>query len=70
MGIQDLNTLIPSNSDVILTAALRVTERGQIVVIGSIHHDLTRDRPLHLDDHSHAGPIHVFLLTPTGSPMY
>ena len=64
-GVQDLNVLIPSRRDVVLAAALHINERGQIVAIGSSHHDSTRERFTHPDDHLHAGPIHVFLLTPT-----
>jgi len=68
-GVQDLNSLVASNLDIVLVAAVGINERNQIVAIGSLHHDLTRDRQMHLDDESHAGPLHVFLLTSGSTPQ-
>jgi len=67
-GIQDLNSLIPSTHDVLLAQALHINNSGQILVVGSIHHDLTHDREAHMDDDTHAGPLHLFLLTPVRLP--
>lgn len=63
-GVQDLNSLIPPTHDVLLTQALHVNSRGQILAVGSFHHDVTHDREADLEDEMHAGPLHVFLLTP------
>lgn len=63
-GMQDLNSLIPPTRDVLLAQALHINNNGQILAVGSVHHDLTHDREAHLDDETHAGPLHVFLLTP------
>lgn len=66
-GTQDLNLLIPPTHDVLLAQALHINNSGQILAVGSLHHDLTHDREAHLDDATHAGPLHVFLLTPVKS---
>lgn len=63
-GMQDLNSLIPVTQDVLLAQAVHINNRGQILALGSIHHDLTRDREADLEDEMHAGPVHVFLITP------
>jgi probable HAF family extracellular repeat protein len=67
-GLQDINSLIPPTHDVLLVQGVHINNRGQILAVGSVHHDLTHDRPANLDDESHAGPLHVFLLTPVNSP--
>ena len=67
-GLQDINSLIAPTHDVLLAQGLHINNRGQILAVGSLHHDLTHDREAHLDDGSHAGPLHVFLLTPLNSP--
>jgi probable HAF family extracellular repeat protein len=61
-GIQDLNKLIPTSSDLVLTAAQSINDRGQIIAIGVPKHDQTRDRMVDMDDENHAGPSHVYLL--------
>lgn len=66
-GLQDINSLIPATHDVLLVQGLDINNRGQILAVGSIHHDPTHDRPADLDDGSHAGPLHLFLLTPVSS---
>ena len=63
-GMQDLNSLIPPTHDVLLVQALHINNRGQILVVGSFHHDSTHDREADLEDEAHAGPVHVFLMTP------
>jgi hypothetical protein len=61
--MQDLNTLIPANLNVVLTSAMGINDAGQIVTIGAVTADVSN--PLETDDtHRHAGPIHAFLLTP------
>jgi probable HAF family extracellular repeat protein len=62
-GIKDLNTLIPANSGFILTSAIAINNAGWILALGAVTID--KSGPLQLDDtHSHAGPIHTFLLRP------
>jgi probable HAF family extracellular repeat protein len=65
-GMQDLNGLIPQNAGVILAGASAINDRGQIVAYGGVAHDLSHDRVVQLDHEGHAGPLHVFLLTPVG----
>ena len=64
-GMRDLNGLISQDSGVILAGASAINDRGQIVAYGGIGHDLSRDHAVRLDHQGHAGPLHVFLLTPT-----
>jgi probable HAF family extracellular repeat protein len=64
-GMQDLNSLISSSHDVLLAQALHINKNGQILVVGSVHHDASHDREAHMDDDIHAGPMHLFLLTPS-----
>ena len=66
-GMQNLNTVIPSTSGVLLTTALGINDAGRIVAIGSINHDNANDRSADLDDAHHAGPVHAFLLMPAGN---
>jgi len=65
-GMQDLNTLIPSDSNLVLAGAFGINDRGQVVAFGTLNHDLEHDRRVNLDHERHAGPTHIFLLTPTG----
>jgi len=65
-GLQDLNSLIPSTQDVMLVQGVHINNRGQILAVGGVHHDLTHDREAHIDE-GHAGPVHLFLLTPVSS---
>jgi hypothetical protein len=37
------------------------------VALGSLEHDLAHDRETQFDDDVHAGPTHVFVLTPVRS---
>ncbi|HLK33269.1 MAG TPA: hypothetical protein VKT29_09280, partial [Terriglobales bacterium] len=67
-GMLDLNSAIPADANVLLTAAQAINSRGQIVAIGTMNHDPSNDRPSDMDDNEHAGPIHLFLLTPVGLP--
>jgi hypothetical protein len=64
-GLRDLNGLISEDSGVSLAGATAINDRGKIVAYGNIHHKHSQDRTLQLDHDSHAGPLHVFLLTPT-----
>lgn len=63
-GMQDLNTLIPTNSNVILFSAVAINDAGQIVAVGNNGHDLTQDRQVGLDHGHHSGVSRVYLLTP------
>lgn len=62
-GMEDLNSIIPAGLNVVLAAALHINNRGQIVCMGGIHNDLPEESH-ELDNEHHAGPLHVFLLTP------
>ena len=64
-GMVDLNTLIPSNLNIVLTSAQAINDKGQIIAVGGLHHDLKNDRLTDMDDEQHAGPVHLFLLTPS-----
>jgi probable HAF family extracellular repeat protein len=66
-GMQDLNSLIPSSSGVVLTGALGINDHGQIVAIGVVNVDTAH--MVDLDDPHHAGPTHQFLLTPSGGAV-
>src|SRR5207253_7387959 len=62
-GMIDLNSRIPSGSGMVLTSALGINERGQIVAIGTPHSSASHR--VELDDPHLAGvSIHVFVLTP------
>jgi probable HAF family extracellular repeat protein len=63
-GIQDLNSLIPASSNVILASAVAINDAGQIVAIGNNGHDLAQDRQVGLDLGHHSGVTRVYLLTP------
>jgi probable HAF family extracellular repeat protein len=66
-GMQDLNLLIPVSSGILLSGAVSVNEAGQILAIGTPGHDPSNDRLMEMDDEHHAGPTHLYLLTPSGS---
>lgn len=63
-GLVDLNSLLPPDSNVILSGAVGINDAGQIVALGGIGHDLSHDRAADFDDHAHGGLVYVFLLTP------
>ncbi len=63
---RNIATVLPTQ-DVLLVQGLHINNRGQILGVGGIHHELTHDREAHIDE-GHAGPMHVFLLTPVNSP--
>ena len=65
-GFVDLNTLIPSGSGLVLTMAVSINDRGQILAIGMAHPDVTPERRMDEDegDDLHSVDIHSFLLTP------
>lgn len=64
-GMVDLNTLVPSAQRVVLTAALAINDRGQILAIGSPDHNPNSKKYDVYDHTSHAGVVRVYLLTPT-----
>lgn len=60
----DLNLLIAAGSNIVLTAAVGISNGGHILAIGIVTTD--RSQPVEQDDtHQHAGPIHAFLLVPS-----
>ena len=63
-GMVDLNTLVPSAQRVVLTAALAINDRGQILAIGSPDHNPNSNKYDVYDHTSHAGVVRVYLLTP------
>jgi probable HAF family extracellular repeat protein len=63
-GMVDLNKSIPSDSNLVLTVAVAINDRGQILALGSRHHDLGADKNAKMDMHAHAGATRAFLLTP------
>jgi probable HAF family extracellular repeat protein len=63
-GMVDLNTLVPSDQRVVLTAALAVNDAGQILAIGSPDHNPNSKKYDVFDHTSHAGVVRVYLLTP------
>jgi probable HAF family extracellular repeat protein len=63
-GLVDLNSLIPADSNVILSGVSGINDAGQIVALGGVGHDLSHDRAADFDDHAHGGLVYVFLLTP------
>lgn len=67
-GMIDLNTLVPSAQRVVLTAALAINDRGQILAIGSPDHNPNSKKYDVYDHTSHAGVVRVYLLTPTALP--
>jgi probable HAF family extracellular repeat protein len=61
-GMIDLNTQIPSNSAIVLTAAIGINNAGMILAVGAATTDKS---PFEMDDtHHHAGQAHAFILIP------
>jgi len=69
-GFADLNTLIPAGSGLVLTMAISINDRGQILAIGMAHPNISPDRRMDADegDDLHSVDIHSFVLTPTSVP--
>ena len=64
-SILDLNDLVSGlPSGMVLTGAFAINDKGQIVAFGLVHPNVSKNKEAHLDNHVHAGPTHVFLLTP------
>ena len=64
-GIIDLNSVVtglPSN--VVLSGAFSINDKGEIVAFGLRSPDVTRHQEARMDSHVHSGPTRVFLLTP------
>ena len=59
-GMQDLNGLI-QNPNIVLAGATGINDNGQIVAFGIV---ASHSKKVELDHDSHAGPLHVYLLTP------
>ena len=64
-SILDLNDLVSGlPSGMVLTGAFAINDKGQIVAFGLVHPHVSKNKEARLDNHVHAGPTHVFLLTP------
>lgn len=65
-GFVDLNTLIPAGSGLLLTMAVSINDRGQILALGMAHPDVSPDHRVDGDegDELHSVEVHSFLLTP------
>jgi probable HAF family extracellular repeat protein len=64
-GLIDLNEVVANlPSDVVLTGAFSINEKGQIVAFGLKNPNASRHQEVTADSHVHAGPTRVFLLTP------
>jgi len=65
-GFVDLNTLIPAGSGLLLTMAVSINDRGQILALGMAHPDVSPDHRVDEDegDELHSVDVHSFLLTP------
>jgi probable HAF family extracellular repeat protein len=64
-GMVDLNDAVTGlPSDVVLTGALAINDKGQIVAFGLKNPNANKHQEVTLDSHVHAGPTRVFLLTP------
>ena len=63
-GLEDLNYLIPSSTNLLLVAAMDINDKGQIVVLGTINYDVTHDRRPGVDHRQHISPTMAFLLVP------
>jgi probable HAF family extracellular repeat protein len=66
--MSDLNDLVKSlPPGVVLVGAFAINDKGQIVAFGLVHPAIDKNQEVHLDNHAHAGPTHVFLLTPVAN---
>jgi probable HAF family extracellular repeat protein len=64
-GMVDLNDIVTNlPSDVVLTGACAITQKGFIVAFGLKSPKVSRHQEVTADSHIHAGPTRVFLLTP------
>jgi hypothetical protein len=48
----------------VLTGAVAINNNGQILAVGSRHHDLANDREANMDNDHHSGATRAYLLTP------
>jgi hypothetical protein len=61
----DLNNVVTGISpNVVLTGAVSINDKGQIVAFGIKSPNTNRHQVATMDSHFHSGPVHVFLLTP------
>jgi probable HAF family extracellular repeat protein len=64
-GSIELNEAVANlPSDVVLTGAFSINDKGQIVAFGLKSPKISRHKEVTADSHVHAGPTRVFLLTP------
>ena len=62
-GMVDLNTIVDAPNNVVLTGAVAINDKEQIVAYGLVEPDLNRHQQARDDQKHHAGN-HVFLLIP------
>jgi probable HAF family extracellular repeat protein len=67
LGMQDLNGLIPNHPEIVLSGAVGINDAGDIIAFGTTGNGANHKIHLDLDHDSHAGPLHMFLLTPIAS---
>jgi len=67
-GYADLNSVVPQGRGLVLTVAVAINDRGQILALGMSHPTLSVDHNVDLDeqDDLHGVDVHAFLLTPVG----
>jgi probable HAF family extracellular repeat protein len=64
-GMLDLNNVVTGISpNVVLTGAVSINDKGQIVAFGIKSPNTNRHQVATMDSHLHSGPVRVFLLTP------
>ncbi len=64
-GMIDLNNVVTGiPPDVVLTGAVAINDKGQIVAFGLQNPNTNRHQEATMDSHFHSGPMHVFVLTP------
>jgi probable HAF family extracellular repeat protein len=70
-GFSDLNSLVPAGRGLVLTIAVSVNDRGEILALGMSHPDISPDHHMDQDeeDDLHGVDVHAFLLTPTSSTL-
>lgn len=71
-GFVDLNSMLPPGSGLVLTMAVSINDRGQILAIGIAHPDISPDRRMDQDeeDDLHSVDVHSFLLTPKSAALF
>lgn len=64
-GMIDLNNVVTGiPPEVVLTGAIGINDKGEIVAFGIKNPNTNRHQVATMDSHFHSGPVRVFLLTP------